>query len=121
MDVLCRRFCFQRSSFKGRSQHRDGEAADGSEVPRRAQDAAFLNSSVDLVSDMEDETPKMDTSTQIQEGIKAMLAGLENVKVRQEDEAPKEADDEQVAKKPKVADAGGFGSGTLQAFGRPSK
>ena len=81
-------------------------------------DAHFLSNSVDLVSDMEEETLKEETSATIKEGITKLLAGLENAKVSQKDE---ETIEESAPKKAKVGDGGGAGSRALTAFGGPSK
>lgn len=81
-------------------------------------DAQFLNNSVDLVSDMEEETLKEETSATIKEGITMLLQGLKNAKVSSQEET---AVEESAPKKAKVGDGGGPGSRALQAFGGPSK
>ena len=82
------------------------------------QDAAYLKSTVEIVSDMEDEPQdKMDDSEAIQEGIATMISSLDTIKLRQKEIAK---EDEHMPKKLKGGD-GVASRGAMEPFGGPGK
>ena len=79
------------------------------------QDDAFLGEVTEIASDGEEDM-KIEASEAIQQGLAKMVTSLESIRIRSEPNA----EDAQVAKKPRTEDAG-HGSKALQPFGGPNK